>query len=76
MRCPSCSYVFSEELKSCPRCGADVSAELEKLGFFPQPAKEPFLFWEDFKKATYTEEPVREESQANKSQKREVEFNL
>ena len=74
MKCPSCSYVFSEELNCCPRCGA--CAEFEKLGFFPQSAKKPFLFWEDFKKVAYPEEPVREKSQVNESQKREIEFNF
>lgn len=48
MRCPKCSYFFSEELKYCPRCGTDVGEELEKLGFFPPSAEEPFLTIEDF----------------------------
>lgn len=48
MRCPKCSYFFSEELKTCPRCGNDMGSEIEKLGIFPQGAEEPFLTVEDF----------------------------
>ncbi|MGB9761871.1 MAG: hypothetical protein ACP5QC_04345 [Caldimicrobium sp.] len=48
MRCPKCNYFFSEELKTCPRCGADMGAEIEKLGVFPPSAEEPFLTSEDF----------------------------
>ncbi|MCS7150634.1 MAG: hypothetical protein RMI93_07865 [Caldimicrobium sp.] len=48
MRCPKCSYFFSEELRSCPRCGQDMGAEIEKLGLFPITANEPFLDIEDF----------------------------
>ncbi len=76
MRCPSCSYLFSEELRTCPRCGADVGAELEKLGYFPQPAKEPFLFPKDFQKPPFYEEPVKEKSEPETPQKRELEFNF
>jgi len=76
MRCPSCSYIFSEELRTCPRCGADVGAELEKLGYFPQPAKEPFLFLEDFQKPPFYEEEVKEENKEEKPQKREIEFSF
>jgi hypothetical protein len=76
MRCPSCSYIFSEELRTCPRCGADVGAELEKLGYFPQPAKEPFLFIEDFQKTPTYEEPAKGQTEVEKPQKREIEINF
>lgn len=48
MRCPRCSYFFSEELRSCPRCGQDVGLELEKVGLFPPSTNEPYLTIEDF----------------------------
>jgi len=51
MRCPKCSYFFSEELRACPRCGADVGGEIEKLGVFPPGAEEPFLTADDFMEA-------------------------
>jgi len=76
MRCPSCSYIFSEELRTCPRCGADVGAELEKLGYFPQPAKEPFLFIEDFQKTPAYEVPAKGQTEVEKPQKREIEINF
>lgn len=48
MRCPKCRYVFSEELRACPRCGQDMGAEIEKLGLFPPSKDTPFLSIEDF----------------------------
>lgn len=48
MRCPKCRYVFSEELRICPRCKEDMVLILEKIGSFPVSTKEPFLFIEDF----------------------------
>ncbi len=59
MRCPNCSYIFSEELRICPRCKADVSRELEKLGYFPEATTKPFLFPEDFIKSP-TSSPTSE----------------
>ncbi|MCS7200445.1 MAG: hypothetical protein N3A56_01855 [Thermodesulfobacteriaceae bacterium] len=48
MRCPKCRYVFSEELRICPRCKEDMVSIFEKIGSFPIPSKEPFLLIEDF----------------------------
>lgn len=48
MRCPKCSYFFSEELRTCPRCGQDMGLVIEKLGLFPPSSKKPFLDMEDF----------------------------
>ncbi|MFN3921634.1 MAG: hypothetical protein ACK4K4_04485 [Caldimicrobium sp.] len=48
MRCPKCKFCFSEELKSCPRCGQDMGLVIEKIGLFPPSSKSPFLKLEDF----------------------------
>ncbi|MFN3406353.1 MAG: hypothetical protein ACK40E_01290 [Caldimicrobium sp.] len=48
MRCPKCSYFFSEELRTCPRCGQDMGLVIEKLGLFPPSSKKPLLEIEDF----------------------------
>lgn len=48
MRCPKCRFCFSEELKSCPKCGQDMGLEMEKIGLFPPSTKVPFLKLEDF----------------------------
>ncbi|MFN4196803.1 MAG: hypothetical protein ACK4FM_02200 [Caldimicrobium sp.] len=48
MRCPKCSYFFSEELRTCPRCGQDMSSVIEKLGLFPPSSKKPLLEIGDF----------------------------
>jgi hypothetical protein len=61
MRCPKCNYFFSEELRTCPRCGADMGSEIEKLGIFPPSAEEPFLTIDDFIEAHYTTEPLTQE---------------
>ncbi len=68
MRCPKCKYVFSEELKICPRCNEDMGDILEKIGVFPISSKEPFLFPEDF-----IETPSSFEHSLT-SEKREIEF--
>lgn len=65
MRCPKCSYFFSEELRACPRCGQDMGAEIEKIGLFPPSTKEPFLEVEDFL-----------ETEEIQPQKRIIEFTL
>ncbi len=49
MRCPKCKYIFSEEIKVCPKCGTDMGGILEKLGYFPPSASKPFLTKEDFR---------------------------
>ncbi len=49
MRCPKCNYIFSEEIKVCPKCGADMGAVLEKLGYFPVSSSKPFFTIDDFK---------------------------
>lgn len=63
MRCPRCSYFFSEELKACPRCGADMGLEIERLGIFPPGATEPFLTIEDFQEPApeFTQSPFQRE---------------
>lgn len=61
MRCPKCSYFFSEELKTCPRCGADMGSEIEKLGIFPPSAKEPFLTIDDFVETPQVAETLYQE---------------
>lgn len=67
MRCPKCSYFFSEELKTCPRCGADMGSEIEKLGIFPPIAEEPFLTIDDFMKRSMEERAIS-------NQERVIEF--
>lgn len=71
MRCLKCKYVFSEEMRICPRCKEDMGAVLEKIGSFPIIPKEPFLFPEDFLEAP----PLLEENSKEKM-KREIEINL
>lgn len=48
MKCPKCSYIFSEEKKICPRCGTDIGMMYEKLGFFPPSTSKPFFTIKDF----------------------------
>lgn len=60
MNCPKCNYIFSEEIKICPKCGADMGMVLEKLGYFPPSASKPFLTVEDFKEKPNFESLERE----------------
>ncbi len=79
MRCPKCNYFFSEEKKVCPRCGNDMGKVIEKLGFFPQSRKEPFLSPEDFVEvsSTSTEPEVSTPSQKpEEKERREIEIPL
>lgn len=55
MRCLKCNYIFSEEIRICSRCGADMGMILEKIGYFPQSSEEPFFTLEDFKKEPFLE---------------------
>ncbi|HEA84163.1 MAG: hypothetical protein H0Z16_00210 [Thermodesulfobacterium sp.] len=48
MKCLKCNYIFSEEKKVCPKCGADMGMVFEKLGYFPPSTSKPFLTVEDF----------------------------
>jgi len=61
MNCPKCNYIFSEEIKICPKCGADMGMVFEKLGYFPPSASKPFLTIEDFKEKPAFEFSEREE---------------
>jgi hypothetical protein len=73
MNCLKCNYIFSEEIKICPKCGADMGFVLEKLGHFPPSASKPFLTVEDFKKESTFDfeelEKIKEEKE-----KKEIEF--
>lgn len=68
MRCTKCRYVFSEELRICPRCKEDMGSILEKIGSFPILPKEPFLFPEEFLASSSVYEDTSRES------KREIEI--
>ena len=35
IRCPKCGYVSFDYNQVCPKCSKDISAEQEKLNFFP-----------------------------------------
>jgi len=71
MRCPKCNYIFSEEIKVCPKCGADMGAVLEKLGYFPVSSSKPFFTIDDFKE----ESPVDIIGTEEKPEEtREIEF--
>ncbi|WP_028841130.1 hypothetical protein [Thermodesulfobacterium hveragerdense] len=78
MKCPKCSYVFSEEYTQCLRCGNSMTLILEVLGNFPRPANEPFLSVEDFEEKPTIEEEVSgvEETTTEKKASKEIEFNL
>ncbi|PMP97119.1 MAG: hypothetical protein C0169_03975 [Thermodesulfobacterium geofontis] len=72
MKCQKCNYIFSEEIKICPKCGADMGMVLEKLGYFPPSASRAFLTIDDFKEK-YPFERVETEGEA-KERKEEIEF--
>ncbi len=55
MRCLRCDYIFSEEIRVCSRCGADMGMVLEKIGYFPKSSEEEFFTLEDFKKESILE---------------------
>ena len=68
MKCTKCNYVFSEEKRTCPKCGADMGMILEKLGYFPQSSEEPFFTVDDFREKSSISE-IEE-----KKETREIEF--
>jgi|UniRef100_A0A7V5N222 hypothetical protein len=72
MKCLKCNYIFSEEVKICPKCGSDMGMVLEKLGYFPPSASKPFLNADDFKERSILE-TIETEKEA-KEKKEEIEF--
>jgi len=71
MRCPKCNYIFSEEIKVCPKCGADMETVLEKLGYFPVSSSKPFFTIDDFKEESSVDIIGTEEKP---EETREIEF--
>lgn len=43
MKCDKCGFVSFDHLAQCRRCGADLEAVRERLGFSPVKAEVPFL---------------------------------
>ena len=43
MKCDKCGFVSFDHLAQCRRCGADLEATRERLGFSPVKAEVPFL---------------------------------
>lgn len=72
MKCLKCNYIFSEEIKICPKCGADMGMVLEKLGYFPPSASKAFLTVDEFKKSSPFER--LESEKETKEKKEEIEF--
>lgn len=63
MICPKCNYVFSEEIRVCPKCGHDMGEVLEKLGYFPRSSNIQIITLNDFISSAPSQE---EESSASK----------
>lgn len=72
MRCLKCNYIFSEEIKICPKCGSDMGMVLEKLGYFPPSSSKPFLNVDDFKERSVFE--AVETEKEIKEKKEEIDF--
>ncbi len=70
MKCLRCKYIFSEEIKVCPKCGADMGIVLEKLGYFPSSTSKPFLAKKDFEEKASFDFSKHSENE----EKKEIEF--